>query len=98
MIEQRRSNQQDLSSQRHPLFRGAVAIGYKPDSNEAPRIEAIGAYFTADEIVKIARQYGVPVVENRTLVDALHRCDLGEYIPTELFRTVAIVFRALGLN
>lgn len=81
-----------------PQFRGAVAVGYDTESDEAPRIEAIGAYFTADEIVSIARQHGVPVVQNSALVEALQKCDLGDYIPAELFRAVAVVFRTLGLS
>lgn len=81
-----------------PSFRGAVALGYSADSDDAPRIEAIGAYFTADEIVSIARRYGVPVVENSPIVDALNQCDIGESIPAELFRAVAVVFKRLGIS
>lgn len=81
-----------------PSFRGAVAIGYSAASDDAPRIEAIGAYFSADEIVSIARQYGVPVVENSPIVDALNQCDIGESIPAELFRAVAVVFKRLGIS
>ena len=81
-----------------PFFRSAVALGYSTDSDDAPRIEAIGAYFTADEIVSIARQYGVPVVENSPIVDALNQCDIGETIPAELFRAVALVFKRLGIS
>lgn len=80
-----------------PSFRGAVAVGYQAELDEAPRIEAIGAYFTADEIVSIARQQGVPVIEHGALVDALQQCQLGQHIPSELFRAVAVVFRSLGL-
>ena len=81
-----------------PSFRGAVALGYSAASDDAPRIEAIGAYFTADEIVGIARQYGVPIVENSPIVDSLNQCELGESIPAELFRAVAIVFKRLGIS
>ena len=81
-----------------PSFRGAVALGYSAACDDAPRIEAIGAYFTADEIVAIARQYGVPVVENSPIVDALNQCELGESIPAELFRAVAVVFKRLGIS
>ena len=79
-------------------YRGAVALGYDFSSDEAPRIEAIGAYFTADEIVAVAKQFGVPIIENSPLVESLQRCGLGDYIPRELFRAVAIVFRTLRLK
>lgn len=81
-----------------PSFRGAIALDYDRASDDAPRIAAIGAYFTADEIVSIARQYGVPVVEHSSLVDALNHCELGESIPAELFRAVAVVFKRLGIT
>ncbi len=81
-----------------PSYRGAVAIGYDAAEDHAPRIEALGAYFSADEIVTIARSHGVPVIEQSAIVDGLLECGLGDYIPTELFRAVAAVFRVLGIT
>lgn len=43
----------------------------------------------AEAILKIARDYEVPIYENAELVKLLARMELGDSIPEELYRTIA---------
>ena len=67
----------------------AVALNYEEDLG-APRVVAKGADRVAQRIKEVAREAGVPVVENKTLARALYaECDMGETIPIKFFQAVA---------
>lgn len=65
------------------------AIALKYDGTHAPTLTAKGDEELAEEILKIARDYEVPIYENAELVRLLARMELGESIPEELYRTIA---------
>lgn len=68
----------------------AVALSYKMDSMEAPKVIAKGVGFLAQKIKELAQEHGIPQVENKPLARALHKSvDIGEYIPAHLYRAVA---------
>lgn len=68
----------------------AVALHYNLDgTEEAPRVKAKGAGFVAEEIIKLAKDNGIPIQEDPALVELLSRLDLDQQIPTELFEVVA---------
>lgn len=70
----------------------AVALKYNPDEMDAPLVLAKGERLIAERIKEIARESGVPVVENRPLARALFSmCEVGSYVPTKLYRAVAEV-------
>lgn len=70
----------------------AVALMYKPEEMEAPKVVAKGVDFMAKKIIKIARQHGVPIVHNPPLARALYRqVPLESTIPVELYKAVAKV-------
>lgn len=74
----------------------AVAIEYHRHSMGAPRVLAKGRDKLALRIKDLARERGVPVVENRTLAQALYwGAEVGEYIPAPLFEAVAEVLAYL---
>ncbi|MFA6507408.1 MAG: EscU/YscU/HrcU family type III secretion system export apparatus switch protein [Treponemataceae bacterium] len=68
--------------------RKAVALSYSRD-DEAPRIEARGTGLVADRIVSLAREAGVPVVENAPLAELLGTLDYGTIIPEPYWEAVA---------
>ena len=74
-----------------PGHRTAVALEYDPRTADAPSVSAKGEYLNADEVVKIARRYGVPVVERPALARALLALDLDQPIPQDMFEAVAAV-------
>jgi flagellar biosynthetic protein FlhB len=68
----------------------AVAIAYKPGVMPAPKVVAKGAGKIAQRIREIARENGVPLVENRPLARNLYKTvEVGRDIPDDLFQTVA---------
>ncbi len=70
----------------------AVALTYKMESMAAPQVVAKGVGFLALKIKELAQQHHVPLVENRSLAQALyHSVEVGEFIPASLYRAVAEV-------
>lgn len=68
----------------------AVAIKYSMEDGAAPRVVAKGKNYLAARIRKLAIESGVPLVENPPLARALYSSvDVGQEIPTELYRAVA---------
>lgn len=65
------------------------AIALKYDGTHAPTLTARGDDALAEAILKLARDYEVPIYENAELVKLLARMELGESIPEELYRTIA---------
>ena len=69
----------------------AVALKYKADKDAAPRVVAKGRDFIAEKIIETASAHGVPVYEDKNLVQVLEALDLDTEIPPELYRAVAEV-------
>ncbi|HHQ69126.1 MAG TPA: flagellar protein FhlB [Halothiobacillaceae bacterium] len=74
-------------SQQQP--RRAIALSY--DGEDLPKIVASGQHQLAEEIVALAREAGVPEVDDPQLAAALATLDVGDEIPESLFRAVAEV-------
>jgi flagellar biosynthesis protein len=71
------------------IVREAVSLRYDPGPGKAPRVTAKGHGSWADEIIRIAREYNVPIREDKNLIQILSRLDLDEQIPPELYRVIA---------
>jgi len=70
------------------LEKKAVALGY--NSKEiAPKILAKGRNKIADQIIQIAKEYGIPIKEDDHIIDALFELEIEDYIPEGLFTVVA---------
>jgi flagellar biosynthesis protein FlhB len=68
----------------------AVALSYKVESMEAPKVVAKGVGFLALKIKELAQIHDVPLVENKPLAQTLYKSvEIGEYIPGNLYRAVA---------
>tara|TARA_B100001248_G_C27399032_1_gene468309 strand:+ start:1638 stop:2702 length:1065 start_codon:yes stop_codon:yes gene_type:complete len=69
----------------------AVALKYEAGS-PAPRLIAKGADMVAQKIKKVAKEHGIPTVENKPLARAIFKTlNIGDWIPRELFKAVAEV-------
>jgi flagellar biosynthetic protein FlhB len=74
----------------------AVALEYRREGMAAPRVVAKGTGLLAQRIKEIAREAGVPMVENVPLAQALYKSvEVGDAIPNELFEAVAEVLAYL---
>ena len=68
----------------------AIAVQYQPGKMRAPKIVAKGAGVFAQNIVRIAKEHRIPVMERKPLTRALFRIvDVGQEIPFEFFRAIA---------
>jgi len=67
----------------------AVALQY--DGESAPRVTAKGRDQVAEQIIRLAREHGVPMQENEPLAALLARVELGDEIPETLYLAVAQV-------
>ncbi len=92
-------------SQYRPQYRRAVGLsyqddGYQENAQAVPLVELKGEQLMADQLVKIARRFGIPVVEKPELAQALGSLEVDQEIPASLYEPVAIVLnqveRALG--
>jgi len=81
----------------------AIAISYEFGTQDVPKVVAKGAGFVAQRIREIAKQHGVPIVQNKALAQILYRTvEIGELIPPELYKAVAevlaYVYKLQGYN
>lgn len=68
----------------------AVALSYNPDEAPAPIVIAMGQRKVAERIKAIAREHGIPCIENKPLARALlATARVGSIIPAELYVAVA---------
>lgn len=74
--------------ERPPPRRRATALSYQPGA-VSPKVAATGAGVIAEQIIKAAREAGVPVREDPALVAALEAIDLGAHVPADLWKAVA---------
>jgi flagellar biosynthesis protein len=67
----------------------AAALKYRQGLQAAPAIVAKGKGVMAEKIIALAKEHGVPIREDRNLVEAVSTLDLYEEIPPELYKAVA---------
>ncbi|MCU6707085.1 EscU/YscU/HrcU family type III secretion system export apparatus switch protein [Paenibacillus sp. J5C_2022] len=72
-----------------PAIRKAVALKYEPGEKTVPVLVAKGSGELADRIVEKARESGVPLQEDASLVEVLSKLDVDQEIPPELYTLVA---------
>jgi flagellar biosynthesis protein len=67
----------------------AVALGYKPTSDNAPKVLAAGKGKIAEKIISTAKEHGIPLQEDSDMVEVLSKLDINEEIPPDLYQAVA---------
>jgi len=67
----------------------AIALQY--DGENAPTVTATGEGAIAEEIIRVAKEHGVPLREDIMLAALLSDLELGEEIPPLLYRVIAEV-------
>ncbi|MEO5823954.1 MAG: EscU/YscU/HrcU family type III secretion system export apparatus switch protein [Vicinamibacteraceae bacterium] len=72
-----------------------AALRYDQSKGPAPKLVARGEGHVAERILALAREHGIPVHEDRELVDVLARLDLEEDIPGEVYQVVAEILAFL---
>jgi Uncharacterized homolog of the cytoplasmic domain of flagellar protein FhlB len=72
-------------------LRKAVALKYNPAEHAAPVVAAKGQGHVAERILELAREHGVPIQEEPSLIEVLSKLDIDQEIPAELYTLVAEV-------
>src|SRR5665647_276427 len=83
-----KSNNSNSSSNPNPMKK-AIALKYAPDKKSAPVLVAKGKGHMAEAIVRKAKENGVPIQEDSSLVEVLSKLELDQEIPAELYKLVA---------
>jgi len=72
----------------------AIALEYNQENMPGPMVTAKGADEIAAKIRELARENGVPLVENKPVAQALYKeTEVGEIIPVTYYTVVAMIFR-----
>ncbi len=75
----------------------AIAVGYAKGEDKAPYIVAMAKDVLAERLIKLAKEYNVPVVRNIKLAHKLwENGELYEYIPEDTYEAVAEILRWLA--
>lgn len=70
----------------------SIAIKYEQGQMHAPQVVAKGADVLAFKIRELAKDSRIPIVPNAPLARQLYkRCEVGDFVPRELFQAVAEV-------
>ncbi|MBN4078467.1 EscU/YscU/HrcU family type III secretion system export apparatus switch protein [Gammaproteobacteria bacterium AH-315-C21] len=70
-------------------FSDTIAVALKYDGLAAPQVTAKDSGQGGENIIELARQYGIPLHEDPALAQILSQIQLGESIPEDLFVIVA---------
>lgn len=65
----------------------AIALQY--DGHGAPRVTAKGDGFVAEQIIKLAKEFNIPLQEDKELTSLLAQVKLNKEIPPKLYVAVA---------
>lgn len=74
-----------------PKHKKAVALKYKAESSNAPKVVAKGRGDVAERIIAVAKEHNIPIHEDSDLIEILSTLELEQEIPPELYRTIAEV-------
>jgi flagellar biosynthesis protein len=78
-----------MSTDGHQAPHRETAVALKYDGKRAPTVAASGVDEIAEEIIRLAREHGVPLYESPELASILARLDLDDEIPDTLYRVIA---------
>jgi flagellar biosynthesis protein len=67
----------------------AVALRYQPGEDRAPKVTAKGTGQLAERILRLARENGIPIREDRNLVRLLAALELNQEVPPAVYMAVA---------
>ena len=67
----------------------AVALGYEPEKDKAPKVLAKGQGQIAQKIIQIAIDEGIEIRKDADLLQILKAVDIDSEIPIEAFSAVA---------
>ncbi|MEZ0536177.1 EscU/YscU/HrcU family type III secretion system export apparatus switch protein [Caldicellulosiruptoraceae bacterium PP1] len=73
----------------------AVALRYK-SGEYAPKVIAKGQGYTANRIIEESKKYNIKTYQDPQLTEQLYKLDINQFIPEDLFETVAQILIYIG--
>jgi len=74
----------------------AIALRYKQGKDEAPKVIGKGADYIALKIKEKAREYEIPIIENKPLARMIYeKVEIDEEIPVEMYQAVAEILAVI---
>lgn len=73
----------------------AAALKYDRDKDNAPKVNAKGSGYVAKNIIQVATEHDIPIVEDEDLIELLSKVEVDKQIPGNMFKAVAEVFAFL---
>lgn len=74
----------------------AIALKYDKEIDDAPKITSKGADALALRMKSIAKEAGVPIIENRPLARGLYNdCEIGDTVPQKFLRVLADIYASI---
>jgi len=70
----------------------AVALRYKQEKENAPKVTAKGEGKTAQKIIALAKEHNIPIKQDENLIEMLSKIELDKEVPQEMYKAVAEVF------
>ena len=74
------------------MKKGAVALKYNKEEDNAPIIIAKGKGAIADRILEIAKEYNIPLYKDEKFFSILEKFDNGVELPEILYPVLAEIF------
>ena len=78
-------------NQPHKTPTNKIAVSIEYQGTDAPKVTAKGKGYIADEIIQKAKEIGIPIQKDPTLVDLLSQVELNHEIPEELYEAIVQV-------
>ncbi|TGL90547.1 hypothetical protein EHQ68_03725 [Leptospira congkakensis] len=75
-----------------------AALAYDPIRHAAPKLVAKAEGRLAENLIRIARESGVLIIQDEVMIQTLDHLPNGKEIPRDLYEAVAAVFRILVLE
>jgi flagellar biosynthesis protein len=72
--------------------RRAVILRYDPKRDRTPKIAGTGQGLVAERILELARQFHIPVRQDKNLIQILARLEVHQEIPPEIYKAIAEIF------
>ena len=69
--------------------KSAVSLQYNKGRNAAPKFNAKGQGWVAENIIKMAQENNIPIREDKDLLHLLSEIDVGQEVPESLYKVVA---------
>ena len=82
----------DRNRKADPKRASAVALRYNPEKDYSPVVVAAGHGHSAERIISLADESGVPIYRDDSAAAVLTMLNVGQGIPPEMYSVIAAIY------